>query len=204
MGGSWERLVGSVKKVLQKILPERNPPDEILRNLLIEIENSINTRPLTFVPVESDSEEALTPNHFLLGSSNGEKPVGNFSERDLIRKSWRTAQQLADQFWRRWIREYLPTITRRSKWFRKAKPIEVGDVVIIVDENSPRNSWPKGIVRETVIGKDGQVRQATVQTTKGIYVRPAVKLAVLDVIPREIEGKVESEMPDTKLPRGEC
>ncbi|XP_062712930.1 uncharacterized protein LOC134290021 [Aedes albopictus] len=45
MRGSWERLIGSVKRNLQTINPPRNPTDEVLRNLMIEIENIINSRP---------------------------------------------------------------------------------------------------------------------------------------------------------------
>ncbi|XP_062556742.1 uncharacterized protein LOC134221567 [Armigeres subalbatus] len=52
MGGSWERLVRSVKVNLQKMKPQRNPTDESLRNILIEIEHTVNSRPLTFVPAE--------------------------------------------------------------------------------------------------------------------------------------------------------
>ena len=58
----------------------------------------------------------------------------------------------------------MPTIARRTKWFNPVKPIAVGDVVIIVDPNLPRNSWPKGRVVSVKLSKDGQVRSATVQT----------------------------------------
>lgn len=183
MGGSWERLVGSVKKILLETMPTRTPSDELLRCVLTVAENVVNSRPLTYIPVEAENTEALTPNHFLIGSSNGTQPPGEFTNRDLIgRKDWRIAQTLINSFWKRWVREYLPTLTRRSKWHQKAKPIQKGDIVIIVDENSPRNCWPKGVIVDTKPGKDGQVRQATVRTSEGnIYTRPAVKLAVLDV-----------------------
>uniref|UniRef100_A0A182HFL9 Uncharacterized protein n=1 Tax=Anopheles arabiensis TaxID=7173 RepID=A0A182HFL9_ANOAR len=47
--------------------------------------------------------------------------------------------------------------------------------------NLPRNCWPKGRFVSTVVAKDGQVRQATVQTVNSTYIRPAHKLAKLDV-----------------------
>lgn len=182
MGGAWERLVGSVKRSLLAISPPRNPSDEVLRNLLMEVEKTINTRPLTHVSVENDEDEALTPNHFLIGSSSGARLPGKFTDDDLIlRKNWRISQQLANHFWRRWVREYMPTLTRRTKWFKDVKPIEVGDVVIVVDENEPRNSWPKGRILEVFKGKDGQVRRALIQTQNKVMDRPAVKIAVLNV-----------------------
>lgn len=60
-------------------------------------------------------------------------------------------------------------------------PIRINDLVIIVDPKFPRNTWPKGRVIGIKRGQDNQVRSATVQTINGIYERPAVKLAVLDV-----------------------
>lgn len=76
MGGSWERMVQSIKTVLKRILPTRNPTDAMLRSMLIEAESIVNMRPITHVSVDPDSPEALTPNHFLLGSSNGSRPIG--------------------------------------------------------------------------------------------------------------------------------
>lgn len=165
MGGSWERLVRSIKTVLYGITPTRNPSDELLRSMLMEAENIVNSRPLTYIPIDDENEEALTPNHFLLGSSNGVRPLAMFNDDSrVLKQNWLTSQQYAERFWKRWVREYLPTITRRTKWFAPVKPIEVGDIVLIVDPNSPRNSWPKGRVVQTKISKDGQVRSAFVQT----------------------------------------
>lgn len=98
-----------------------------------------------------------------------------------MKHSWQTSDILANYFWKRWVNEYAPEITRRTKWFSPAKPIAVGDVVIIVDSAFPRNCWPKGRVIAINTSKDGQVRSATVQTITGIYERPVVKLAVLDI-----------------------
>lgn len=182
MGGSWERLIGSVKKVLTEIMPLRKPTDEVLRAIFIEAESIVNTRPLTFVSLEHEDDEALTPNHFLLGSSNGYKPPGEFDDSGLLlRQNWRKAQHLANLFWQRWLKEYLPTITRRTKWFTPTKNVAIGDIVIIVDGTQPRNTWLKGRVTQTLAGKDGVVRRATVLTKNGEFVRPVVKLAILDV-----------------------
>ncbi|XP_037927649.1 uncharacterized protein LOC119662163 [Teleopsis dalmanni] len=183
MGGAWERMVRSIKTVLGAIIsPQAKINDEKMHNLFCEVESIINSRPLTYLSIETASEEALTPNHFLLGSSSGNKPPGKFDTNDEhVKSSWRHSQYLADRFWKKWIQEVLPTMTRRTKWFGKIKPLEAGDVVIIVDPNSPRYTWPKGIVISAIKARDGQTRSAIVQTTRGQYHRPAAKLAVLDV-----------------------
>ena len=113
--------------------------------MLVEAENIINSRPLTHVSLDHNDDEALTPNHFLIGSSGASLPPGRFVPSDVnLRKSWKVSQALADQFWQRWIREYLPTLTRRMKWHQHAEPVREGDIVIIVDEGLPRNRWVRG------------------------------------------------------------
>lgn len=189
-GGVWERMVGSVKKVLTNILKStRTPTEEILHTFLTEAENIVNSRPLTEVSVDPDDPNSITPNHFLLGWSNGsagpvvlnQEIIGSFHQGDLLKKGWRAAQKLADMFWQRWIKEYLPTLTRRTKWLERKKPIQVDDIVIVVDDQAPRNQWEKGRIINVFPGKDGQVRAVDVKTSKGMYRRPAVKIAVLDV-----------------------
>ncbi|XP_058816594.1 uncharacterized protein LOC131679861 [Topomyia yanbarensis] len=182
MGGSWERLIQTVKVNLDQIRPERNLTDEILYNLLMEIENVVNSRPLTHVPLDDPEAPVLTPNHFILCSSSGFKPATQLDDRHAaLKRFWRISQIEANLFWKRWVRDYLPVISKRTKWFKEVKPITIGDIVVIVDNQLPRNSWPKGRVIAVNRSKDGLIRSAAVQTAGGIYERPAVKLAVLDV-----------------------
>lgn len=182
MGGIWERMVRIVKTCLDEVLTVRYPSDEMLTSLFIKIENMVNSRPLTYVSLESPDDEVLTPNHFLLRSSSGSKPPGQFLDADLLRNNWRAVQMMTDKFWHKFVDEYLPTLTRRSKWFSKVEPLKVGDVVLLVDANFQRNTWPKGIVIETFMDKTGQVRSARVRTATGtIFARPVSHLALLDV-----------------------
>lgn len=176
-GGAWERLVRSIKVALAATLREREPTEEVLHTLLTEAEYSVNARPLTHVSVDPDEPEALTPNHFLLGSSNGLPATGPCNEMD--RRAWRTSQALADHFWQRWIREYLPTLVPRGEPASNRRPLRVGDIVVIVDHTLPRNVWPKGVVERTYEGPDGGIRVADVRTKSGIFKRPTSKIVVL-------------------------
>lgn len=182
MGGSWERLIRSVKIALNTLSTSKNPSEETFQTILIEVEAMVNSRPLTYVPLVTENEEALTPNHFLMLSSSGtvqpaKQPV-DISKT--LRTNWGHVQEALDRMWKRWIREYLPTISRRTKWFKESKPLQTGDLVIIVDEGV-RNSWVRGKVLRTYPGKDGRVRVADVQTSGGVLQRAAAKLAVLDI-----------------------
>ena len=51
-------------------------------------------------------------------------------------------QFLADVFWSRWKREYLPQLQRQQKWFSKSRSYKVGDLVIVNDVQLHRNQWP--------------------------------------------------------------
>ncbi|XP_065078605.1 uncharacterized protein LOC135701675 [Ochlerotatus camptorhynchus] len=88
MGGPWERLVRSVKTAMKAISGSPRcdevleTSDEVLETILLEAEGIVNSRPLTYVPLEQADGEALTPNHFLLYGSSGVKqpetePVGD-------------------------------------------------------------------------------------------------------------------------------
>lgn len=179
MGGAWERLVRSVKTSLEKALPERIPTEACLYSVLCEVEAIVNSRPLTYVDSAADAIEALTPNHFLLGSSSGIKPLGDFTDDPrLLRLEYQRQQVIIKAFWQRWTNEYLPTISKRTKWYDTVDPIRVGDVVAIVLSETPY-TWQLGRITEIVQSKDGGVRQAVVKTATGLLRRPASKLAVL-------------------------
>lgn len=183
MGGCWERLVRSVKTALRVTLKERAPSDQVLSTLLAETEVFVNSRPLTYVPLDSADDLPLTPNDFLMITTlPKDSPIGHFNDSDLLRQSWRHSQRLADLTWKRWLKEYLPSLTRRGKWYRPdVRPIAKDDVVILADDQMPRNQWPKGRVTAVYPGSDGRIRVAEVQTQTGLYRRPVTRLCRLDV-----------------------
>ncbi|XP_062533442.1 uncharacterized protein LOC134202472 [Armigeres subalbatus] len=182
MGGCWERMVRAVKSALGSVPTVRKLDDESFATVLAEAESMVNSRPLTFIPLETSDHESLTPNHFLLLSSNGVREPEKFpmDAGMALRSSWNMVKHTLNNFWRRWVLEYLPTIIRRTKWFRDVKSIEVGDLVLVVDENV-RNWWIPGRVIQASPGKDGVPRRADVMTSGGVLKRPVTKLAVLDV-----------------------
>ncbi|XP_059062430.1 uncharacterized protein LOC131855205 [Achroia grisella] len=138
MGGVWERMVRSVKEALRVTLHERYPTDETLVTLLAEVENTVNSRPLTHVSVTPSDPEALTPNHILIGPNSHVPNPGVFNKGDMnARHHWRRAQALADEFWRRWVVEYLPLLQHRREPRGTGVPPKVGDTVIIYDPTYP-------------------------------------------------------------------
>jgi transposase InsO family protein len=181
MGGAWERMVRSVKTALRVILRERAPHPETLHTLLTEVEALVNSRPITHVSVDPTFPEALTPNHFLIGTSSNGPQLGKYDDIDLcLRKKWRIAQRLTDMFWGRWLREYLPSLLPRQKWFAQGENLREGDYVLLVEPNLERGQWRHGVVSATHAGDDGRVRVVDVRTRTGVLRRPVTRVALLE------------------------
>ena len=83
MGGVFESLVKTTKKALKTVVRDRLFTEEALLTFLVEIESTINSRPLTPVSDDVDDYQALTPNHFLIGRSSPNVPIGNITEKEL-------------------------------------------------------------------------------------------------------------------------
>jgi len=186
MGGVWERMIRSVRKILTVLLKEQTLDDERLVTFMCIVESIVNSRPITTVSDDPRDQEALTPNHLLLLRGDASLPF-EANEKDLYsRKRWRQVQYLANIFWSRWSREYLPILQLRQRWHEPVKNLEVGDIVILADDKLPRNSWPLGRVVETYPGSDGLVRSVKVTTksarTTTTLIRPIHKLCLLESV----------------------
>ncbi|XP_053691664.1 uncharacterized protein LOC128740164 [Sabethes cyaneus] len=177
MDGSWERMVRSVKAAISVVADHpHHPSDEVFQTVILEAEATVNSRPLTYIPLECSEQAALTPNHFLLFGTKGvvQPELVINPNLNTLRDSWRLAQTLVNHFWTRWVREYLPMITRRTKWFKPTKPLESGDLVIVV-EDGKRNGWLRGQVVDVMKAADGQCRvepfhyTVRVRSTREVY-----------------------------------
>ena len=177
-GGAWERLIRSVRKVLDALLDLQPLTDETLQTLMCEVEAILNNRPLTPVSADHRDLEPLTPNHILLMQGRPPVQMGLYDANDLMgRKMWKQAQYLADQFWRRWRREYVPVLQTRPKPFlRSRQNLAPGDVVLLVDNAVPRGQWSLGRIVQVRKSRDGLVRSVQVKTKNSLLFRPVTKL----------------------------
>jgi uncharacterized protein DUF5641 len=89
---------------------------------------------------------------------------------------WQLTQQMFQHFWHRWSTEYLTTLQQRYKWKFPLANLNVGDLVVVKDDNLPPTKWQMGRIIMVHPGDDGNVRVATVKTQTGEYKRPVVKL----------------------------
>lgn len=181
-GGAWERLIRSIRKVLSSVTSEQVFQDESLSTLMCMVESTLNSRPLTIVSEDPKDMSPITPNHLLLLNPNtGPLPVIT-DKADIYGKRWKHIQYLSNLFWRRWTSEYLPGLQTRSKWSHLQAPPQVNDIVILIEPNSPRNSWPMGRISETFPSNDGLIRSVNVKTQTGTYKRPITKICNLECL----------------------
>ena len=181
MGGAWERLVQSVKRTLKVMLNNQCVHETTLHTFMCEVESIINSRPLTYLSSDAQDPEPLTPSHLLLGRDPHVAPPVVTSEHDIdSRKRWRQVQVLADHFWKRWRREYLPLRALSSKWTKEEPNLKLNDVVLVMDENAPRGFWPLARVIAIHPSQDGRVRTVQVKTSSGVLVRPVSQLCLLE------------------------
>ncbi len=181
-GGVWERCIRTVRKVILATLKEQQLDDESLNTLMCEVESVVNGRPITKLSDDPRDSEPLIPNHLLLLRSGSNVPPGIFCVQDSYgRRRWRQVQYMADLFWRRWLKEYLPSLQQRQKWSIPQRNFVVNDIVLVLDESRPRNNWPLGRVIEVYTNAgDKLVRSVKVRTSSSELVRPVDKIVLLE------------------------
>jgi len=151
---------------------------------LTEAECIVNSAPITLESLSDPDSLPLCPINLLtLKTKVVLPPPGTFQKQDLYcRKRWRQVQHLANEFWTRWKKEYLSNLQTRQKWINKQPNLQINDIVLVKDENLPRNQWPLARVREIFPDKsDGLVRKVKlyVPTSKSMLTRPIHKLLLL-------------------------
>ncbi len=171
MGGVWERQIRSVRNVMAYLLHRHGTQldDESLRTFFSEAAAVVNSRPLTVDNINDPlSAPPLSPNLLLTMKSNVVlPPPGSFQRSDLYsRKRWRRTQYLVNEFWIRWRSEFVQNLQVRNKWHSPRRNITVGDIVLLKDDQQPRNHWRLCRVIEVTVDDDGLVRKAKIAIGK--------------------------------------
>ena len=169
------------------ILGTRRLTDEVLHTTFCLVENALNSRPLTHVSADPCDLNALTPNHFLLGEYSTDIPsvVGNIEFDHL--KCYARAQLYANAIWSRLIREFVPTLNRRSKWQTPAEQhLKTCELVWLVEKTNLRRYYPTARIVELRYGSDSVARSAVLRTSTGSLVGPLVNL--VPVFPTSSSG----------------
>ena len=147
-GGYFERLVQSVKRCLKKILKNAKVTSEELQTVLVEIESTLNSRPLTFAS-SGEIEEHLTPYHLLcrrrlLAMQDQEEIEISQPNAEEARGRVALLERQKDHFWIRWRNEYLLELRNSHRLKTRdaeGQTVPVGDVVIVHEDGLHRGLW---------------------------------------------------------------
>ena len=110
-GGFSERLIQNTKKRLRKTLRNARLNYYELHTVLVEVEETLNSRPLTYICLSSDDpEEPLTPSHLMYGrrilsppevTGNRKASVDHTVSSEDLAKRRKYLGLLLENFWRR-------------------------------------------------------------------------------------------------------
>ena len=167
IGSFWERMIKTMKSCLYKVIGRKVMDYFSFITLLSDVQNSLNSRPLTYKDNDVNFEP-ITPNHFIKLDIGKEILFENLVGTEIelpIRKKLvdclETREQMFENFKDVWFDEYLLSLRESSRevyqdgWYNR---IAVGDVVLVSSPNKPRPFWGMGRVTEILPGQDGAVR----------------------------------------------
>lgn len=185
MGGSWERMIGIARRILESMLRSVTTlTHDVLVTLMAEVAAIINSRPI--VPVSSDSEDPMVLSPAMLLTSKIVTDLTSISYLDiksLYGAQWKRVQYLAEAFWCKWRKEYLNTLQTRRKWEYAQEPLCVNDVVLLKDNEVCRNEWPMARVTKVFLSNDKKIRTVEIivcrDGKRSTYVRPVHELILL-------------------------
>lgn len=182
-GGLWEAGVKSAKFHLKRVIGDATLTFEELSTLLCQIESCLNSRPISVISNDDPQGQLpLTPGHFLIGEPLINVPEQNYENSTVSSLSrWQFIQKTLQNFWRRWSQEYLATMMNRYKWSSQVPEPNVGQIVLIKEDDLPPSRWLLGRVLEKHPGSDNITRVVTLRTKSSTIKRPVSKLCILPV-----------------------
>lgn len=179
-GGLWESGVRSTKTHLRKVVGNSTLTYEEMSTVLAQVEACLNSRPISVLSDDPSDPLPLTPGHFLVG-----EPLLNLADDDYTKFNvqgldrWRLTQKIVNDFWNRWYKEYLVNLNQRYKWNTKSVEPEIGDIVILKEDNLPPAKWVLGKIILKHTGPDNITRVVSVKCKSGVFKRPVSKICVI-------------------------
>lgn len=180
-GGIFEAGIRSAKYHIKRVMGNAHLTFEEISTLFAQVEAILNSRPLS--PLSSSPSDflPLSPGHFLIGRPLTALPAPSSEERAEVpsRNRYRQLENIRQHFWKRWQREYICELQHRTKWKSNTDKLNVGDLVLLHEDNVPPLCWRLGRVTRLFQGADGISRVADVMTARGSARRALVRLCPL-------------------------
>ena len=181
-GGFIERMVGSVKTILRKILHHTLLRYDDMTALLKEVESVINSRPITYI-YSDEMVEPLTPSDMLIGKRSTKLPEDRSYINDSDNRN-KYRERIVDNFKLKWGKLYLSELQDHHIVTSKKRKLDIvpqiGEIVIIKDL-TPRTNWKLGKVTNLYKSRDGNIRSVEImKPNRNIIRRPPQLLIPLE------------------------
>ena len=192
-------MIGLLKNLLRKVLGKACLTYEEMYTVLCDCENVLNSRPLTYVSNEAGDPKPLTPAMFLYDNNKNDNPDLDLIDScaDLNTRAKRRIE-IMQHLRNRFRKEYLSNLILKGSC-NESRAINVGDVVLLGDDNSKRVDWPLARIEKLIVGRDGRARVVVLRTKDGLYKRPIQRIFPLGISAGDRETKDEPEALREKI-----
>jgi hypothetical protein len=178
-GGVYEIIVKAAKRALYSTIGNADLNEEEFRTATSKVTWMLNQRPLQKAGDDSDWQ-TLTPNHFLNCPDEATFPPELPKGRNALQERLRYQIEVQAHFWQRFQKELVPLLSPRSKWFQRVENLNVDDLVVEIDEKSPRGEWKMARITAIYPSDDAFVRSVDIIDAQGRkFTRPICKLIPL-------------------------
>ena len=178
-GGFYESMIKQIKRAIRGAIGQQTLTWNEMSTVFAETQCLVNSRPIGHSSDDPNDPQVLTPNHFLLGRASVNIPQGPYEESRNLHKRFEFVQCLVNSIWKRFIKEYIPTLMKRTKWFLKGRQVTIGDIVLLTNPDIPHGKWDLGRITDVYPGHDGIVRNVNVRTKSGQYKRSVQKCCII-------------------------
>ena len=103
-----------------------------------------------------------TPNMLVLGRSSNESPPLEYSDDQKFCSRLSYIATVEDEWWKKWVKEVLPTMLPCRRWKRVEKNLAVGDIVLMWYPGNFKDDYRIAVVKDVHPDQQGLVRTVTV------------------------------------------
>ena len=168
MNGVAESLIRSTKHLLKQVIEGKRMTFVELQTVLYEVAQILNSRPLgVYSRPGSDPLDGgpITPNHLLLGRASNNIPnleYNNVSNAKRIK----FLQSVVEEFWNKFKIVAFHSLVPQYKWHKSQRNAQIGDVVLVHDDDALVGEYKLGQIVDVKVSKDGMIRTAKVNCVK--------------------------------------
>ena len=166
-----------------------------LNTILVKVETIVNNRPFSYVYDDNEGiSYVLAPPNLMYGHRMPTIPSDAHYEvvstAKSLTKRFKHHMKLLDRFTKSWKRNHLLNLRERllkTDGLFKETGIQIGDFVLLKDDNSHRTFWKLAKVENVIKGPDGIARVATTKVLTNDRRTIVLRRSVKHLIPLEIE-----------------